>query len=406
MKESVLDILIYLFENYFDGELDEGFEPDRETLKQELEHAGFAARDVERALGWLEELATSPVRAELGSTARAIRIFDALRAGASRHGLSRLSRASRADRHPVADAARAGHRPADGARRRRDRHRKAEMGRTDGAIQSAGTGNSLLAGWKIWCSKTARAPSIERVPCRDGPRRRGHPRFNFFRATNFLMTRNLVIVESPAKAKTIKKYLGKDYEVMASYGHVRDLVPKEGAVDPTRNFAMRWEIIDKNRKHVDAIARALQEGRRAVPVDRPRSRGRGDLLAPVRAAQGGRRARRQERAPQRVLRDHASNAVQEAVDQPREIAAGARQGVSRASRARLPRRFQSLAAAVEEGRAVRRLGGPRAESGAAHDLRARGRDCARSSRASTGRSTPRPKRPRRQASRRSDSRHV
>ena len=78
MKEGVLDILIYLFENYFDGELDEGFEPDRETLKQELEHAGFAAPDVERALGWLEELATSPVRAELGSTARAIRIFDAL----------------------------------------------------------------------------------------------------------------------------------------------------------------------------------------------------------------------------------------------------------------------------------------------------------------------------------------
>jgi DNA topoisomerase IA len=46
------------------------------------------------------------------------------------------------------------------------------------------------------------------------------------------MTKNLVIVESPAKAKTIKKYLGKDFEVMASYGHVRDLVPKEGAVDP------------------------------------------------------------------------------------------------------------------------------------------------------------------------------
>jgi Smg protein len=78
MKEGVLDILIYLFENYFDGELDDGFEPDRETLKQELERAGFAAPEVERALGWLEELATSPVRAELGSTARAIRIFDAL----------------------------------------------------------------------------------------------------------------------------------------------------------------------------------------------------------------------------------------------------------------------------------------------------------------------------------------
>ena len=67
---------------------------------------------------------------------------------------------------------------------------------------------------------------------------------------------NVVVVESPAKAKTINKYLGKDFQVLASYGHVRDLVPKEGAVDPTRRFAMRWELIDKNKKHVDAIARA------------------------------------------------------------------------------------------------------------------------------------------------------
>ena len=51
------------------------------------------------------------------------------------------------------------------------------------------------------------------------------------------MAENLVIVESPAKARTIKKYLGKDFEVLASYGHVRDLVPKEGAVDPDNDFA-------------------------------------------------------------------------------------------------------------------------------------------------------------------------
>jgi len=67
MKESVLDILIYLFENYFDGDLDDGFEPDRDTLTQELEHAGFPAVEVERALAWLEKLVTpldhSPQRA-------------------------------------------------------------------------------------------------------------------------------------------------------------------------------------------------------------------------------------------------------------------------------------------------------------------------------------------------------
>ncbi|MEO6172409.1 MAG: toprim domain-containing protein, partial [Arenimonas sp.] len=56
------------------------------------------------------------------------------------------------------------------------------------------------------------------------------------------MAKNLLIVESPAKAKTINKYLGKDFIVLASYGHVRDLVPKEGAVDPDKNFAMRYEL--------------------------------------------------------------------------------------------------------------------------------------------------------------------
>ncbi len=73
------------------------------------------------------------------------------------------------------------------------------------------------------------------------------------------MASNIVIVESPAKAKTIEKYLGKDFTVLASYGHVRDLVPKEGAVDPEHNFAMKYEIIEKNEKHVNAIEKALKK---------------------------------------------------------------------------------------------------------------------------------------------------
>ena len=75
------------------------------------------------------------------------------------------------------------------------------------------------------------------------------------------MAENLVIVESPAKAKTIKKYLGKDFEVLASYGHVRDLVPKEGAVDPDAGFAMQYRVLEKNERHVDAIARALKKAK-------------------------------------------------------------------------------------------------------------------------------------------------
>jgi DNA topoisomerase-1 len=72
------------------------------------------------------------------------------------------------------------------------------------------------------------------------------------------MTKHLVIVESPAKAKTIEKYLGKDFQVLASYGHVRDLIPKEGAVDPSNNFAMKYEVIERNQRHIQAISKALK----------------------------------------------------------------------------------------------------------------------------------------------------
>jgi Smg protein len=77
MKESVLDILIYLFENYFDADIELAPEPDRDTLKEELERAGFSEREVGRALEWLEQLCADPERAGAIPPSRSVRVFDA-----------------------------------------------------------------------------------------------------------------------------------------------------------------------------------------------------------------------------------------------------------------------------------------------------------------------------------------
>lgn len=72
---------------------------------------------------------------------------------------------------------------------------------------------------------------------------------------------DVIVVESPAKAKTINKYLGNKYTVLASFGHVRDLSPKDGSVRPTENFAMDWETDERGNKQIKAIAQALKNAK-------------------------------------------------------------------------------------------------------------------------------------------------
>ena len=80
---------------------------------------------------------------------------------------------------------------------------------------------------------------------------------------------NLVIVESPAKAKTINKYLGSDYEVLASYGHIRDLPSKDGSVKPDEDFAMEWEVDAKASKRMSEIAEAAKRADRVILATDP-----------------------------------------------------------------------------------------------------------------------------------------
>ncbi len=132
------------------------------------------------------------------------------------------------------------------------------------------------------------------------------------------MSKHLIIVESPAKAKTIKKYLGKDFEVLASYGHVRDLIPKEGAVDPDNAFAMKYRVIDKNERHVETIAKALRKADTLYLATDPDREGEAiswhlyDLLRERNLLDG--------KPVQRVVfHEITQRAVNDAIDHPRQL---------------------------------------------------------------------------------------
>ena len=132
------------------------------------------------------------------------------------------------------------------------------------------------------------------------------------------MTKYLVIVESPAKSKTIKKYLGKDYEIMASYGHMRDLLPKSGAVEVDNDFAMHYQMIEKNAKNFDAIRKAMKKCDTLLLATDPDREGEAiawhlvEMLKEGKALQG-------KQVERIVFHQITKKAVKAAADNPRQI---------------------------------------------------------------------------------------
>jgi DNA topoisomerase-1 len=132
------------------------------------------------------------------------------------------------------------------------------------------------------------------------------------------MADHLLIVESPSKAKTLKKYLGPGFEILASYGHVRDLVPKTGAVDPEHDFAMQYQLVERNEKHVDAIAKAVKKCDEILLATDPDREGEAiawhlaEILKEKKLLKG-------KPLKRVVFYEITQNAVREAVAHPREI---------------------------------------------------------------------------------------
>ena len=133
------------------------------------------------------------------------------------------------------------------------------------------------------------------------------------------MAKNLLIVESPSKAKTLKKYLGSEFEILASYGHVRDLVPKSGAVDPDNDFAMKYQLVSRNVKHVDAIVAAAREAEHLYLATDPDREGEAISwhLYELLKDSGALKDKPVHRV---VFHEITQRAIRQAVENPRDIA--------------------------------------------------------------------------------------
>src|SRR5471032_1114450 len=128
----------------------------------------------------------------------------------------------------------------------------------------------------------------------------------------------VVIVESPSKAKTINKYLGKDYDVYASFGHVRDLPAKDGSVDPDNDFAMLWEVDAKAAKRLSEIAAAVKDADRVILATDPDREGEA-ISWHIYEILKGKRVLKDKRVDRVVFNAVTKEAVIDAMRHPREI---------------------------------------------------------------------------------------
>jgi DNA topoisomerase-1 len=129
----------------------------------------------------------------------------------------------------------------------------------------------------------------------------------------------VVVVESPAKAKTINKYLGPGYTVLASYGHVRDLPPKDGSVDPEHDFERKWEVASDSARHVRAIAEALKDDGKLILATDPDREGEAISWHLLEALTGRRAVKKDTEVERVVFNAITRSAVTTAMENPRKI---------------------------------------------------------------------------------------
>jgi len=129
---------------------------------------------------------------------------------------------------------------------------------------------------------------------------------------------NLVIVESPAKAKTINKYLGNDYTVLASYGHIRDLPSKNGSVDPENEFKMIWEIDSFSKKYLKEISDVAKDSKKIILATDPDREGEA-IAWHVKEFLNEKKLLKDKKIERVVFNEITKKAVTNGIENPREI---------------------------------------------------------------------------------------